>query len=75
MKRSKGIQLGELLAVMLLLSAVFVPAVSANSPTSVSDNISETKALEHASVFMLQAVLTKTPGLEDWRGAKVNPEP
>src|SRR5665648_878958 len=66
---------GALLAVMLIMSMALVPAVSAVSPTQPDKGISEKKALEHATVFMVQAVLMNTPGLEEWAGATVNPEP
>lgn len=33
------------------------------------------KALDHAVMRMLLGVVTKTPGLEEWRGALVRPEP
>lgn len=76
MNKSKGMQLGAMLAAMLLVSIAFVAGVSADSPTSANwSTVSEKKGLEHATVYMLRSVLTKTPGLEDWRGAMVNPEP
>lgn len=74
--KSKRMQLGAMLAAMLLVSIAFVAGVNADSPTSANwSPVSEKKALEHATVNMLRSVLTKTPGLEDWRGAMVNPEP
>lgn len=58
------------------MSIMLVPAVNANSlPTSNENVVSEKKALEHATVYMLQAVLVNTTGLEEWRGATINPEP
>ncbi len=81
MKKSKGMQLGALLTAILLVSMALASAVSAESQVLANDLpgdesiVSKNKALEHAAVFMLRAVLTKTPGLEEWRGARVNPEP
>ncbi len=78
MKKSKGMQLGAMLAVLLLVS-LFASVASAQTPvpTSVPGNnsVSVNKALEHATVYMLRAVLTHTSGLEEWRGATINPEP
>ncbi len=64
MSNSKGMQLGAMLAAILFVSMALVSAVSAESPTLVSDlsgnnGVSVNKALEHARVYMLRAVLTE----------------
>jgi len=61
------------LGVGLVAAADMGPTV--HSTDEHSYVVSEEKALEHATVYMLDAVLTQTPGLEKWRGAMVNPEP
>lgn len=66
--------------IALLALGVGLVAAADMGPTvhSTDDHsyvISEEKALEHATVYMLDAVLTHTLGLEEWRGAMVNPEP
>lgn len=61
------------LGVGLVAAANMGPTV--HSTDEHSYVVSEEKALEHATVYMLDAVLTHTPGLEEWRGAMVNPKP
>jgi len=66
--------------IALLALGVGLVAAADMGPTvhSTDDHsyvISEEKALEHATVYRLDAVLTHTLGLEEWRGAMVNPEP
>lgn len=66
--------------IALLALGVGLVAAADMGPTvhSTDDHsyvISEEKALEHATVYMLDAVLTHTPGLEEWRGAMINLEP
>ncbi len=54
MNKSKGMQLGAMLAAMLLMSIAFVAGTSVDSPTSASwSTVSEKKALEHSTVYML----------------------
>jgi len=75
-KNSKGISVVALLvAAALIVGLLGATAYSANEHSVGDYVISEEKALEHATVYMLDAVLTHTPGLEEWRGAMVNPEP
>jgi len=72
-RNSKGI-----LVVALLVAAALMVGLSGSTANSADEHsyvVSEEKALEHATVYMLDAVLTQTPGLEEWRGAIVNPEP
>jgi hypothetical protein len=38
-------------------------------------SVPKEKALDHAATRMLIGVVTKTPGLEGWKGATVNPQP
>ena len=66
--------------IALLALGVGLVAAAERGPTGHSTDehsyvISEEKALEHATVYMLDAVLTHTLGLEEWRGAMINPEP
>ncbi|HJH25443.1 MAG TPA: hypothetical protein C5S37_01440 [Methanophagales archaeon] len=77
-RNSKGILVVALLVAAVLMVGLFGSTIQAYSAGeySVGDYVvSEEKALEHATVYMLDAVLTQTPGLEEWRGAMVNPEP
>ena len=75
-KNSKGILMVALLVATALMVGLFGSTAYSAGEYSVGDYVvSEEKALEHATVYMLDAVLTQTPGLEEWRGAMVNPEP
>ncbi|NJD03192.1 MAG: hypothetical protein FIA99_11520, partial [Ruminiclostridium sp.] len=79
MKKSKGLQLGAMLAAMLLLSMAFVPIVSAKSNVDIVENnyIGIEKAREHATIALLEFLTAGSPGLKgtDWNGAAINPEP
>ncbi|NJD01556.1 MAG: hypothetical protein FIA99_02880 [Ruminiclostridium sp.] len=58
-------QLGAVLAVMLLLSMVFVPAVSA-SPSQNSDEVSESQARQVAELFIKKISAQEIP---EWDNA------
>lgn len=79
MKKSKGMQLGAMLAAMLLVSMVFVPTVNAKNDGDIVENnyVGIEKAREHANIALLEFVAAGSPGLNgtDWKGAVINPEP
>ena len=78
MKQIKGMQLGAVLAVMLIVSMAFVPLVSAKSNVDIVENnyVGIEKAREHATIALLEFVAAGSPGLKgtDWNGAAINLE-
>lgn len=79
MKKSIGMQLGVMLAAMLLLSMMFVSTVTAKNESDIVTNnyVTIEKAREHATVALSEFVAAGSPGLKntDWRGASINPDP
>ncbi|KAB2947520.1 C39 family peptidase [Candidatus Methanoperedens sp. BLZ2] len=79
MKQIKGMQLGAVLAAMLLLSMAFVPAASAKNDLDIVENnyVAIEKAREHATITLSEFVAAGSPGLKntDWNGATINPDP
>lgn len=71
MNRNK-ITIGIILLTMLV-SMVFIPAVSAQK----EDNYSVTaeEALDHANAHMIYFIATSTPGFENWVEVSINPKP
>ena len=77
--KNKGMQLGAVLAAMLLLSMAFVPAASAKKDLDIVENnyVAIEKAREHATITLSEFMAAGSPGLKntDWNGATINPDP
>jgi hypothetical protein len=65
--------IGAMLTAMLLVSMVFVPAVSAQPEDK--NSVSVEKALEHANAYMGHFKTENAPGFEAWNGASIDSKP
>jgi uncharacterized membrane protein YkoI len=73
---SKKLILISVLVATTILGLAFVStAYSPLKYTAENNYVPQKRALDHARVFMLYAVMTGTPGLEEWKGATIDPNP
>lgn len=72
MKSNIKFGISALLVAMLLISMVFVPAVSAQPEDNYT--VSVKKAFDQANAYV-HYVAINLPGLENWRGASIKPDP
>jgi len=75
MNKNKRIKIGVVLLALLILFPVVAFGAQVDTGKEDKNNVPASNAFEQASRYMDLVVRNGMPGLEDWQGATINPEP